>query len=232
MRLLNFVLCCSMLISPNCFFAGSGFLIDKQSISKVYVCAQNKSEYKENVTISVKTDGGEIRITPTINYGYEPKTFLGDFIGNGLDQIFYCVNSGGSEAYSFYQIISLQNNCQKTIYDSSSFNNTVSATLEDCLIKIRFLNQYYCLDASNADLSGQKEVFVSAVNTVMPIYNSGLNKYQILQLQKIYIDYTANNVGYFACVIDLNMDGGKIISTGTFANFTYVAAKIRSCKII
>lgn len=221
MKILSLILPCMLTVMPVCEFQGSGFLIDEWKVSQVYICSQNQSEYKENVAIKVKTCGDEICIVPTINYGYDPSVFLGDFVGNGLSQIFYSVNSGGSGAYSASQVISLQGGEIKTIFDSENFKNTAVGKLEENIVKIEYKNQNYYIDATNADLSGNKEVTISDVNTVMPIFNSGLGKYQIMQLQKVYIDYTANNVGYLASIIDLSFDGGKIISVGTFTNFDY-----------
>lgn len=221
MKLLSLILPCMLAATPVCEFQGSGFLIDEWKISQVYVCSQNQSEYKEDVIIKVKTGAEEICIVPTVNYGYDPSVFLGDFVGNGLSQIFYSVNSGGSGAYSSSQIISLQGGESKTVFDSEKFKNSAVGTLEDDIVKIEYQNQNYFIDVSQADLSGEKEVYISDVNTVMPIYNGGLGKYQIMQLQKVYIDYTANNVGYLASIIDLTLDGGKIVSVGTFSNFDY-----------
>ncbi len=196
-------------------------MIDNQQVSQVYICTQNKSQFKENISIKVKTGDEEIRIVPTVNYGYEPSVFLGDFIGNGLNQIFYWVNSGGSGAYSSSQVISLQNGKQITIYDSENFKNTAKAELRDNLVQIKYLNNNYYLDASFADLSENKNVYISDVNTVMPVYNGGLGKYQIMQFQKVYIDYTANNIGYLTSIIDLTLDGWNIVSVGTLSNFGY-----------
>lgn len=207
--------------TPVCEFQGSGFLFDEWKVNQVYICSQNQSEYKEDVIIKVKTGAEEICIVPTVNYGYDPSVFLGDFVGNGLSQIFYSVNSGGSGAYSSSQIISLQGGESKTVFDSEKFKNSAVGTLEGDIVKIEYQNQNYFIDVSQADLSGEKEVYISDVNTVMPIYNGGLGKYQIMQLQKVYIDYTANNVGYLASIIDLTLDGGKIVSVGTFSNFDY-----------
>ncbi len=196
-------------------------MIDNQQVSQVYICTQNKSQFKENISIKVKTGDEEIRIVPTVNYGYEPSVFLGDFIGNGLNQIFYWVNSGGSGAYSSSQVISLQNGKQITIYDSENFKNTAKVELRDNLVQIKYLNNNYYLDASFADLSENKNVYISDVNTVMPVYNGGLGKYQIMQFQKVYIDYTANNIGYLTSIIDLTLDGWNIVSVGTLSNFGY-----------
>ena len=210
-----------MALLSTCSLAGSGFLIDNQQVSQVYICTQNKSQFKENISIKVKTGDEEIRIVPTVNYGYEPSVFLGDFIGNGLNQIFYWVNSGGSGAYSSSQVISLQNGKQITIYDSENFKNTAKVELRDNLVQIKYLNNNYYLDASFADLSENKNVYISDVNTVMPVYNGGLGKYQIMQFQKVYIDYTANNIGYLTSIIDLTLDGWNIVSVGTLSNFGY-----------
>lgn len=221
MKIFHFVLPCIMALLSTCSLAGSGFLIDNQQVSQVYICTQNKSQFKENISIKVKTGDEEIRIVPTVNYGYEPSVFLGDFIGNGLNQIFYWVNSGGSGAYSSSQVISLQNGKQITIYDSENFKNTAKAELRDNLVQIKYLNNNYYLDASFADLSENKNVYISDVNTVMPVYNGGLGKYQIMQFQKVYIDYTANNIGYLTSIIDLTLDGWNIVSVGTLSNFGY-----------
>ncbi len=220
MQLFHVILPCLTALSTICSFSGEGYLINNLQISHVALCTQNQSEFKEHITIKIRTDQHEIYIVPTIDYGYDPNIFLGDFIGNGLDQIFYSVNSGGSGAYSSSQLIVLQNGEQKNIYDSQNFENTAQARLKDQCVTITYLNQNYYLNASHADLSGEQEVFVSNVNAVMPVYNGGLKKYQIIQFQKIYIDYTANNIGYLATIIDFSANGATIVNAGTFTNFT------------
>lgn len=219
MKLFNNVLACIVALSAVCTFAGSGYLVDNENVSRVYICTENKSEYKENIYIKVETNGSVVCISPTVNYGYEPSVFLGDFVGNGLSQIFYSVNSGGSGAYSSCQIISLKGGKQTTLYDSENFENTAQASLTDKTVTIKYNNRNYFLDASGADLTGEKDVVVTNVNTVMPIYNGGLKKYQIMQFQKVYIDYTANNVGYFVSIIDLSTKGTTIVNVGTLANY-------------
>ena len=154
MKLLSLILPCMLAATPVCEFQGSGFLIDEWKISQVYVSSQNQSEYKEDVIIKVKTGAEEICIVPTVNYGYDPSVFLGDFVGNGLSQIFYSVNSGGSGAYSAGQVISLQGGETKIIFDSENFKNTAVGKLNENIVKIEYKNQNYYIDATNADLSG------------------------------------------------------------------------------
>ena len=140
-------------------------LFDWQSTSQsgLYLHSKQKPIQRKHF---YKSQNRRRRIVPTVNYGYEPSVFLGDFIGNGLSQIFYWVNSGGSGAYSSSQVISLQNGKQITIYDSENFKNTAKAELRDNLVQIKYLNNNYYLDASFADLSENKNVYISDVNTV------------------------------------------------------------------
>ena len=215
------IFACALAISSSCSFAGSGFVFDGWKISQIYICSSAQSGFQENISLKFVTGGEEKEVVPNVNGGYNPSVFLGDFLGNGLNQIFYSVESGGSGGYSFYQLYSGENGEISSIFDSQNFNQNIPATMQGDIISIEYSGQTLLLDASKNDLSGAREVAISPVNTILSVYSTAFDRYQMLVYQKVYIDYTANNVGYVTTLLDFSTGQANIVSVGVTLNFDY-----------
>lgn len=221
MKTLNFLLSyCALANAINCNYVGSGFIFDNWHLSQIYICSQGEN-YQENITIKVKTGNKEDVVIPNVDYGYQPGIFIGNFSDNNLDQILYFVNSGGSGAYSSYQLFKTEGEEIVSFFDSNDFNPNIQVGFENNTIKISYQNQTVLLDASKNDLAGKKEVVVSSVNTILPVYNTAFSRYQILTYQKVYIDYTANNVGYLTFLLDFADGTANVVNMGSALNFDY-----------
>ena len=221
MKMLLSSIFAGVLAISSCSFAGSGFVFDGWKLSQIYICSSAQSGFQENISLKIVTGNEEKEVVPNANSGYNPSVFLGDFLGNGLNQIFYFVESGGSGDYSFYQLYSGENGEISSIFDSQNFNQNISATMQGDIISIEYLGQTLLLDASKNDLSGAREVIVSPVNTILPLYSTAFQRYQMLVYQKVYIDYTANNVGYVTTLLDFSTGQANIVSVGVTLNFDY-----------
>ena len=219
--LLSSIFACALAISSSCSFAGSGFVFDGWKLSQIYICSSAQSGFQENISLKIVTVGEEKEIVPNANSGYNPSVFLGDFLGNGLNQIFYSVESGGSGDYSFYQLYSGENGEISSIFDSQNISQNISATMQGDIINIEYLGQTLLLDASKNDLSGAREVTVSPVNTILPVYSTAFDRYQMLVYQKVYVDYTANNVGYVTTLLDFSTGQANVVNVGVALNFDY-----------
>ena len=77
------------------------------------------------------------------------------------------------------------------------------------------------LDASKNDLSGAREVTVSPINTILPLFSTAFDRYQMLVYQKVYVDYTANNVGYVTTLLDFSTGQANVVNVGVALNFDY-----------
>lgn len=219
--LLSSIFASVLAISSSCSFAGSGYVFDGWKISQIYICSSAQSGFQENISLKFVTGGEEKEVVPNVNSGYNPSVFLGDFLGKGLNQIFYSVESGGSGDYSFYQLYSGESGEISSIFDSQNFNQNLSATMQGDIISIEYLGQTLLLDASKNDLSGAREVTVSPINTILPLFSTAFDRYQMLVYQKVYIDYTANNVGYVTTLLDFSTGQANIVSVGVTLNFDY-----------
>ena len=215
------IFACALAISSSCSFAGSGFVFDGWKISQIYICSSAQSGFQENISLKFVTGGEEKEVVPNVNGGYNPSVFLGDFLGNGLNQIFYSVKSGGSGDYSFYQLFSAEKGEIVSVFDSQNISQNISATIQGDIINIEYLGQTLLLDASKNDLSGAREVTVSPINTILPLYNTAFDRYQMLVYQKVYVDYTANNVGYVTTLLDFSTGQANVVSVGVTLNFDY-----------
>lgn len=223
-KLLPIILSCMLLPSPTYIEnSKAGFLIESDKVSVVSIYSQGDN-FKEDIEISVKTQGEEIRFSPEVDIGYFPNVFIGNFLDNGLDQILYSVNSGGSGAYSFYQIFSLKGGTETSVFDSNDFNPLISASyIENDIIEIDYQGKKLYLDSSTSACDNKEDcsLTISAVNTILPYYNIELDRYYLQVLQKIYGGFTANNYGYIVSLLEVNEDGFSTIDIGVLSNFDY-----------
>lgn len=219
MEILPLLLSTVMLFSsPICDFQGEGYILDKENQSQVFVCS-NGENYKEEIVIKVKTKNQEILVKPLVSTGYSPSVFVGSFVDNGLEQLLYQVNSGGSGAYSHYELYSLKDGEKQLLFNSDNFQNEASGKVVGDSVVVNYLGQTFCLDAQNLDLNGKKEVTIGPLNTIFPYYQDAFKKYGLMVLQKIYVDYTANNAGYLITLLSVDDDCAGVENIGILSNF-------------
>lgn len=148
------------------------------------------------------------------NAGYDPTIWLGDFTGNGVNDIFITIQSGGSGGIIFAYIYSYQNGKMNNIFDSIKFN-------EQNEFKVTFANQYkvvvesknpprkYIIDLlykgkeylneiyhPDGTLKKPIEGWVDPIGALYPIQYGYTNKYSLLAMQQIAGIYHADNLGY------------------------------------
>lgn len=148
---------------------------------------------------------------PKTNYGFSPKLLALDFKGNGLNQIFYSADSGGSGGYGFYYVFELNQNEAITLFDYEIFsenNKYKGRFLDDFRAIIEGNGKQYHLDVSNMDefykdliytKEGKvklPEIDIGEVNTVFPYYNSTLNMWLLQVYQKTTAVAQVNVLGY------------------------------------
>ena len=83
------------------------------------------SPYIKNITLHIR-DGGTGKVTRIPlhnNEGYNPTLFLGDFTGNGVEEILIGMATGGSGGIINYYIVSFVENQAKIFFDSDVYNN-------------------------------------------------------------------------------------------------------------
>lgn len=210
-------------LTPSCISSSSsGFLVSENMLSSASIESSGEN-FKEDISIVVEIGEDEIRITPDHNEGYNPSIYIAPFLSNGLSQILYGVESGGSGGYSFFEMYSLKNGKEQKIFDSSDFNPSISASYQGDLVEIDYQGKLLYLDASSSACKEREDcsLTISSINVILPYYNIALSQEYLMILQKVYAGFTANNLGYITSLVEITEDGYKIISVGTTSNFNY-----------
>ncbi|KOA19254.1 FG-GAP repeat protein [Clostridium homopropionicum DSM 5847] len=174
------------------------------------------SPFIQNITLVIQ-DGrtGMVTSIPlNENAGYNPTLFLGDFTGDGIDDILIGINSGGSGGMMYYYIYSFNNNIVKLLFDFDVYNKEYqySVTYKDNY-KVEVIskknNMQYIIDISNkgADylneiydengkLKNPIEGFVNPISGLYPVDFDSNGVYELLAFQKIAGRYNADSLGY------------------------------------
>lgn len=219
MKILPLFLTCLTLNSPVCDYK-VGNLIESDRYANVSICSEGKL-FKEDIEIKVYYKGEEISVIPQVNIGYSPTIFVANFLNNGLEQVLYSVDSGGSGGQSFYQIFSFENGEGKSIFNSIDFNPKIQYSFTDNnLVEIIYSNKTLYLDASNSDCQAEDcSLYLTDVNYILPYYNISLDRCYIQIIQRLYAGYSANTLGYITSLVEVNENDVKTINVGILSDF-------------
>lgn len=219
MKILPLIIACSSLSSPICDYK-VGRLFESDRYSNISICSEGEL-FRENIEIIVKSGTDELIVEPQANIGYNPSIFVANFLNNGLEQILYSVESGGSGGYSNYELFSFKSGKAERVFNSSDFKPHINASyFNDNLVDIDYQGKHLYLDASESGCQSEDcTLYVSEVNTIFPYYNFATERYYLNVLQKVYGGYSANNFGYISSLLQIEEDGYKIINVGTLSNF-------------
>lgn len=198
------------------------------------------SPYISNIWLEI-TDGASgltEKIITDIS-GYYPTLFLGDFTGNGAEDIMISAESGGSGGYGVFAVYSFGNNNPDMIFSSDEYNTKYQYMVDYndfCRVSIGniMLNKLFILDISrkgndyisqyyNEDgklirpVQGQ----VLALGACMPIIgNETDGTFDLLALQRIIGSMNSDTLGYIVNLLSWN---GK-----SFVSKSMVAAALGS----
>ncbi|MDW0114726.1 VCBS repeat-containing protein [Sporosarcina saromensis] len=188
-------------------------------IDQVYLTGTKTpdSPFTQNIVLHIR-DGrtGMIGSIPlSENTGYNPTLFLGDFTGNGVDEILISIATGGSGGIMNAYIVSYIGNQARFIFDSSVYNNryTYSVNYLD-QYKVELIsdanNEKYVIDLSLRDKSYLNEIydangklkqpitgFVNPLSGIYPVDFDLNGVDDLLIYQKIAGRYNADSLGYF-----------------------------------
>lgn len=174
------------------------------------------SPFTQNITLHVQ-DGRTGKVTSVAlrdNTGYNPTLFLGDFTGNGVDDILIGINTGGSGGIMYYYVISFVGNHAKMLFDFNVYNDQYQyeVTYQDHY-KVKVVskknNQKYILDIStrgaeylneiydkNGKLKSPITGFVNPLSGLYPVDFDANGVYELLAYQKVAGRYNADSLGY------------------------------------
>jgi hypothetical protein len=174
------------------------------------------SPFTQNITLVIQ-DGRTGRFTSiplSDNSGYDPRLFLEEFTGDGIDDIFISINSGGSGAIMYHYIYSFINNTPQLLFDFNSYNEEYNYEVtyrDNYRVEVisRKNNKNYIIDISTRDEEYLHEIyyengklkspisgFVNPLSGLYPVDFDSNNVYELLAYQKIAGRYNADSLGY------------------------------------
>lgn len=187
-------------------------------IDLVYLTGTKTSDspFIQHITLHVRD--GRTGITTMIplqnNTGYNATLFLGDFIGNGVDQILIGMDTGGSGGIINYYIVSFAGNKAQLLFDSDVYNAQYQydvTYLDNYKVEVvsRRNNERYIIDISlkgaeylneiydrNGKLKSPITGFVDPVSGLYPVDFDANGVYELLAYQKISGRYHADGLGF------------------------------------
>lgn len=234
MKILSILLSLSLLFVPanktfymenkQEIFSLQTYLYDKDILNTISIWGSPMGEvpYIQNIEIKVFENNNLLySFCPKTDFGYSTKLTALDFKGNGLNQIFYSADSGGSGGYGFFYVFDLSKNMSSTLFDYETFSNEnkfEGKFLDEYRATISGNNKTYILDVSQMDEffkntiyspTGKvlkSEIDIGDVNTVFPYFNSTLNIWLLQVYQKTTAVAQVNVLGY--AVTNLLFDDG------------------------
>lgn len=187
------------------------------------------SPYVQEITLHIQDgvtkQGYVIPLDDNGNAGYNPTLFLGDFTGNGVQDIMICIDSGGSGAFTFNYIYSFVHHQARKLFDFNQYNEqneyTVdyldqykvkvvsSATGQTYLIDISGRGSEYLSQIYNADgtLKNSIQGWADGVSGFYPVDIDRNGVYEVRTYQQLSGLYHADSLGYM--VNTLRWDGHK-----------------------
>jgi hypothetical protein len=203
---------------------------DEESVITLKGQKEKGGIYYSGVRIEIADKQGNILtvIKPKTDAGYNPDIMLPDFIGDGTQQIFLSLESGGSGGFGFYYVYGFEDKNLKVMFDYEQFGK------ENCF-EGRFLDGYraeitdckktqvYLLDLSlkpqdykdmiwdkNGKLLKPVTVDISGVNTAFPYYNSSEGHCQLNVYQRVTGVASAYALGYINSQLTYGQNGFEI----------------------
>ena len=203
---------------PNVVSVARGDVTGDKVVDYIYLTGimTPTSPFIQNITLHVQ-DGATGKVTSVPlreNGGYNPTIFLGNFTGNGVDDIFISINTGGSGGIMYHYIYSFENNTPKLLFDFNVFNEQYEykvTYLDYFKVEVISLinNKTYIIDIStkgteylneiyneNGKLKSPITGFVNPLSGLYPVDFDSNNIYELLAYQKIAGRYNADALGY------------------------------------
>jgi len=184
------------------------------------------SPFVQNITLTIQD--GRTGMLTTIqlkeNAGYNPSLFLGDFTGNGVNDIMVGIASGGSGGIMYYYIYSFMNNVAMLLFDFAVYNeeyqydvtyknnykaevvsrkNNTRYVIDLTYKGADYLNEIY--DA-NGKLKNPISGFVNPISGLYPVDYDANKVYELLAYQKIAGRYNADSIGYVMNILKWSQD--------------------------
>lgn len=208
-----------------------GYLTKNKITYNVYLVgskSDEKSNFSDNIGLLIQNNStGEVnKIALEVDEGYNGKIFLADFTGDGVDDIFISIDSGGSAGYGYFYIYSMQTGKPTMLFNFENFNaNSNYLVLYKNYYKVDIVNQngakVYTLDIAykqreylskiygpngKIKVNNRVEGQVLSVDELYPIYDYNNNVFNLLAYQRIIGIANADTLGYVVTLIVWDKD--------------------------
>lgn len=193
------------------------------------------SSYVENVEIAINREESGIPITTKIPYtGYNLELFLGDFNGDGRDEIMVMGAYGGSGGYVIAAIYEYKDKKLVEVFNPDMFSEKykfIATYLEGdkALVQSVALKEKYIFDISKTpeiyldmiyDKNGKVrrlyEPTVSAINGAYPIKIVFEKNYYLFIRQRVVGVANADKIGYIESFVNLLNNDIKVVEMGAY----------------
>lgn len=175
-----------------------------------------ESPFVQHITLHIQ-DGRSRRVTNVPlreNAGYNPTIFLGDFTGDGADDILVSIASGGSGGTMYHYIYSFVNQRVRLLFDFEAYNEQYQYEVEyqdDYKVEVvsKMNNEKYIIDIFTRDAEYLNDIyykngklkspitgFVNPLSGLYPVDFDSDNQFELLAYQKIAGRYNADSLGY------------------------------------
>ncbi|WP_416150266.1 VCBS repeat-containing protein [Salipaludibacillus sp. HK11] len=205
-------------IQPNTVSRARGDVTGDRIPDNVYLTGivTPDSPFIQNITLLVE-DGrtGLVKSVPLLeNAGYNPTIFLGDFTGNGVDDILISIATGGSGGIMYHYIYSFVYDTPQLLFDFNIYNEQYQyEVIYEDNYKVKVIsnmnNKTYIVDIStrgsdylneiydeNGKLKSPITGFVNPLSGLYPVDFDSNNVFELLAYQKIAGRYNADSLGY------------------------------------
>jgi hypothetical protein len=203
---------------PTTFYHARGDVTGDRVPDNLYIMGTktNSSPFIQNITLLIQ-DGktGRVMNVPlNENAGYNPRIYLADFTGDGIDDILISIDSGGSGGMMYQYIYSFVNNRLKLIFDFDVYNKEYEYDVtykDDYKVELNSIEneEEYIIDISlrdedylneiydeNGQLKEQINGFVNPLGGLFPVDFNSDGVYELLAYQRIAGRYNADSLGY------------------------------------
>ncbi|MFD2442586.1 VCBS repeat-containing protein [Bacillus sp. CGMCC 1.16607] len=174
------------------------------------------SPFTQNIILHVQD--GRTGVVKSVlfrdNAGYNPTIFLGDFTGDGVDDILISIDTGGSGGIMYHYIYSFLDNTAQLIFNFNVYNEQYQyevTYLDNFKVEVvsNINNKKYIIDIStkgaqylneiydeNGKLKNPINGFVNPLSGLYPVDFDSNKVYELLGYQKIAGRYNADSLGY------------------------------------
>jgi len=124
------------------------------------------SPFTQNITLVIQEGmtGTLTHVPLSENAGYNPTLFLGDFTGEGVNDILIGITTGGSGGIMYYYIYSFINNIVHSLFDFNFYNEKYEYYIiykDNYKVEVvsKKNNEKYIIDISNKDATYLSEIY-------------------------------------------------------------------------